>query len=215
MPDDVHCAESTRRVPYATIRPLLRDGDIILFDGACFLSKVIEKCSHGRYSHAGIVAWWGDRAMLLQAELPGVQAVPLSVALGAYDGRTDWWQLKDECRDPAQIAALLAEAKADLGLPFGVLKLLQMGVHTILGTPAPTDDLHGPAPAMFCSEYVGRCFARAGLTLMADEAIASPEAIADSNDFIFRATILSEPALEHGGRRDDDAVRPQAIAGHG
>jgi hypothetical protein len=78
---------------YEAIRDQVEDGDILLFRGTVFLSRVIERVSHGAYSHCAIAANWGERKMLLQAEmLGGVQAVPMSVAVGTYPGRVEWYK---------------------------------------------------------------------------------------------------------------------------
>jgi hypothetical protein len=201
---------------YLDVRDQLRDGDVILFDGARFMSKLIEKCSHGRYSHAGIVAWWGSRVMLLQAEIQCVQAVPLSVAIAEYDGRCDWWKLREDLRTSVTLDSVLGEAKADLGLPFGVFKLVREGLHAMIGIPAPTDDPSGVAPAMFCSEYVGRCFAKGGVRFVPGAEVPSPEVIAESQFFTYGATLAADPKLAKTTRRDSGPPsRPPSSAPHG
>ena len=68
-------------VTYREIKDQLRDGDLFLFRGNFRSSKIFEKLTHSYYSHATIISKWGDRWMILQAEGPGLQAIPLSVAI--------------------------------------------------------------------------------------------------------------------------------------
>src|SRR3984957_9182046 len=97
-----------RQLQYGDIRDRVEDGDIVLFRGTIFSSRVIETVSHGAYSHCAIAANWAERKMLLQAELTGgVQAVPLSVAAGTYKGRVDWYKIAPERRGTLDIPALL------------------------------------------------------------------------------------------------------------
>jgi hypothetical protein len=212
MPDRTRAHDETPSTlrDYAAVRSQLRDGDVILFSGSGILSKLIEKCSHGHYSHSGIVAWWGHRVMLLQAEIQCVQAVPLSVAIADYEGRCDWWSLKDALRTEANLDAILGEAKADLGLPFGVIKLVQEGLHALIGISAPIDPKTGTLPSMFCSEYVGRCFGKAGITFDQTGAIPSPEQIAESRFFDYRATLQADKKT---ARSPDPASVPIASSG--
>ena len=73
-----------RQLRYGDIRSHVDDGDVMLFRGTLLLSRMIERLSHGAYSHCAIAANWRERKMILQAQIVGgVQAVPLSVAVGA------------------------------------------------------------------------------------------------------------------------------------
>jgi hypothetical protein len=184
---------ASQQLAYADVRNRVEDGDIILFQGTVFLSRVIERVSHGAYSHCAIAANWGERKMLLQAELMGgVQAVPMSVAVGTYRGRVDWYKLKPALRAKLDIATLLAEARADLGLTYATSDLLRVAANEILGVRLP-DDCDNPH-ALFCSQYVARCFRRAGLALCQDTDVGtSPSEIASSDVLELQGTIMHDP----------------------
>ena len=164
-----------RQLEYGDIRDRVEDGDIILFRGTILFSRVIETVSHGAYSHCAIAANWAERKMLLQAELMGgVQAVPLSVAAGTYNGRVDWYKIAPQWRAKLNIPALLTEARADLGLTYATSELLRVAAHELFGSklPADCDNPH----ALFCSQYVARCFRKAGLPLATTRTSARPRA---------------------------------------
>ncbi len=195
-----------REVDYASVRARIDDADVFLFRGTELLSRVIEAASHARYSHAAIAANWGERKMILQAELMGgVQAVPLSVVVGTYAGRVDWYKLTPEARAEVDVAALMAEARADLGLTYATSDLLRVAAHDLFGAGLP-HDCDNPH-ALFCSQYVERCFRRGGLRLSnASDVGTSPGAIATSSALAYVATIRHDPSVVP--KRTADAVAP-------
>jgi hypothetical protein len=186
-------APAGAQLKYDDIRDRVEDGDVVLFRGTIFLSKVIEQVSHGTYSHCAIAANWSERKMLLQAELMGgVQAVPMSVVVGTYTGRVDWYKIVPAQRAKLDIATLLAEARADLGLTYATSELLRVAAHNIFGAELP-GDCDNPH-ALFCSQYVERCFHKAGLSLTGTSDVgASPSDIAASQVLELQGTILHDP----------------------
>jgi hypothetical protein len=199
-----------RQLQYGDIRDRVEDGDIILFRGTIFLSRVIERVSHGDYSHCAIAANWGERKMLLQAELMGgVQAVPLSVAAGTYNGQVDWYKIAPQWRAKLDIPTLLAEARADLGLTYATSELLRVAAHSLFGAKLPTD-CDNPH-ALFCSQYVERCFRKAGLPLCRDSDVGtSPSEIAASEVLQFQGVIVHDPNIVPD--RSSDAIGPKSVA---
>jgi hypothetical protein len=189
---------------YAEIRGRVEDGDVFLFRGQYLISKLFEKVDFSYYSHAALAAWWGKRLMIMQAEGPGIQAIPMSVAVATYPGRVDWYKLKKEdfpdCSK--RLAEMLWEAKADLGLEYGFGDLLKNIWHWI--SKVKLSDPSYPK-AMFCSEYVERCFREAGMSLTEKPDITTfPKDVAASQHLEYMATIPHDPkAVEP---RDDDAV---------
>jgi hypothetical protein len=195
----------SKLLKYGEIRDRVEDGDIVLFRGTVLLSRVIEKVSHGAYSHCAIAANWGERKMLLQAELMGgVQAVPFSVAAGTYQGRVDWYKIAPARRATLDIPALLQEARADLGLTYATSELLRVAAHSLFGAKLP-QDCDNPH-ALFCSQYVERCFRAAGMPLCTDSDVGtSPSEIAASAVLQFQGTIAHDPNIVPD--RSTDAIR--------
>ena len=193
-------------VKYDDIRDRVEDGDVILFRGTVLLSRVIERVSHGDYSHCAIAANWEERKMLLQAELVGgVQAVPMSVAVGTYNGRVDWYKIAPAWRAKLDMAMLMAEARANLGLSYARHELVRAAGHFLFGAKLPSDP-DNPS-ALFCSQYVERCFRKAGLPLSKDtDDGTSPAEIAASDVLQFKGTILHDPKVTQDRLRDRIAL---------
>jgi hypothetical protein len=198
-----------RIAKYADIRAQIRDGDILLLRGYYASSRIFERLTNAAYSHATIAIWWNDRLMLLQAESAGVQAVPLSVAIGTYEGRCDWYPLRREAvpEIDANLPAVIARAKAYTGLPYGYWNLCKklfkrlLGIH-LYETP--------PEAGMFCSQFVAEAFKNAGLPLLDREAIDTwPKDIVMSKLVSYGATIAHDPAALP--RRLNDYIPPGPV----
>lgn len=182
-----------RRVPYSQVRDDIEDGDVILFRGNAELSHVIGDISHSAYSHAGLVLSWYGRLMLLSAEMPKVQAIPLSIVIAKYNGRIDWYKLVPEARAKLDLQRLAIEALVHLGIEYGTEKLFQLASHFILGTEA--DDDNANPSTMVCSQYVSRCFRLAGMDLSLKSDLATvPGEIAVSPLLCYQATLQKEVA---------------------
>ncbi|HVP15354.1 MAG TPA: hypothetical protein VMS88_07405 [Terriglobales bacterium] len=189
---------------YGQVRDRVEDGDVFLFRGQFLISKLFEKVDFSYYSHAALSAWWGDRLMILQAEGPGIQAIPMSVAVATYPGRVDWYKLKKDAFPECgtKLAAVLVEAKSDLGLAYGFGDLLRNIWHWIAKIKL-ADPVY--PRAMFCSEYVERCFRTGGMSLTGKPDITTfPKDIAASQHLEYMATIPH--VTNDTDARDRDAV---------
>jgi hypothetical protein len=195
---------------YNDVRSQIQDGDVILFRGTILLSRIIERVSHGDYSHCALAADWGERKMVLQAELEGgVQAVPMSVAVGTYKGRVDWFRIAPAQRAKLNIAALMAEARADLGLGYAKEGMLKAAEHFIFGAQISEDP--GNPQALFCSQYVERCFRVAGLALDRDsDGATSPTEISASQVLEYQGTFVHDPSIVPN--RELDAIQAASRA---
>lgn len=185
---------------YTDIRGRIQDGDVILFRGERLISRMIEAGSGSKYSHAAIALWWHRRLMLLQAEPECIQAVPLSVALGKYEGVADWYRVRDEHRAATDFAPILDEAKINLGLAYNASEMLQSALHGLIGLDLPPD-CETPH-ALFCSQYVARCYRVGGLPLR--------EGMTDIE--ITPGHISKSPILEHAATIVPDLTEEEARA---
>jgi hypothetical protein len=212
-------APDAKPIAFREIRDQIKDGDLFLFRGNFRSSKIFEWLTNSYYSHAALVAWWGGRLMILQAEGPGLQAIPLSVAIAVYPGRVDWFRLRREDFPDveARLQAVLLEAKSDLGLPFGVRDLFKRALRWL--RVVKLRDPVSPK-GMFCSEYVERCFRIGGMPLRDAKDIATwPQQIAESPHVQYVATIIHDNArLEprdiddvHTGLTRDDHPTPAGV----
>lgn len=68
----------------------LHDGDLLLYRGKGLFSRWIRFAGRSPYSHAAMLAAWGDTWMVLEArELRGVRAVTLESQVRLYAGQID------------------------------------------------------------------------------------------------------------------------------
>jgi hypothetical protein len=173
---------------YSDVREEIRDGDILLFRGASWYSRFIELASHGVHSHSGFSLDWGERKMLMSAVATGVHTVPLSTAIARYSGRVDLYKLTPAARADVDFDKLHREAKADLELRFSLFGLMMLGLHMVLRTRAPKQ--RGHPNALFCSQYVCRCFRVAELRFVSvPDNQCSPEEIEKSTHLKYAASI--------------------------
>jgi hypothetical protein len=180
-----------RLVPYGLVRNEIEDGDVILFRGNAELSQVISEISHSAYSHAGLILTWYGRRMLVSAEMPKIQVLPLGIVVSKYDGRIDWYKLVPEARARLDLEKLAVEALVNLGIEYGTGKIFELASHFILGTEA--DDDNANPSTMVCSQYVSRCFRLAGLDLSPHSDLATvPGEIAVSPYLCYQATLQKE-----------------------
>jgi len=201
---------------YREIREQIRDGDLFFFRGNFRSSRLFTWLTNGYYSHATIVAWWGDRLMILQAEGVGLQAIPLSVAVQVYPGRADWYQLRRDAVPEIEekLPGVLAEARTDLGLKFGTLDLFR----SLFRWVGKVQFRNPMSPrGLFCAEYVERCFRMGGIPLrrgpdggpVPPDILCFPQDLADSPLVRYQATVLHSPTLA-GPRGVDDVPVPMA-----
>lgn len=153
---------------YSQVRDSISDGDIILFQGQRQLSRLIRQVASSAYSHVGLVLTWYGRRILLSAEMPKIQALPLGLAVAGYPGRVDWYRLRPEARSRVDRERLALEALVNLGVEYGVGTLGKLAATYTLGVHGPdsVDSDHDEvAHSLICSQFVSRCFRTAGLDL--------------------------------------------------
>ena len=74
------------RATYQDLRTEIKTCDILLYQGKNWFSRAIRWVIGSPYSHAGIVVWWNDRLMVIEAVGKGVVVTPLSQNLSHYKG---------------------------------------------------------------------------------------------------------------------------------
>lgn len=191
VPGIVLDAPQGPKLSYKQVRKQLRDADVLLFRGTRPISRMLQAGARSSYSHSGLVVWWHRRAMLLHAENACIQAVPLSMALHSYPGEVDWYQIRTELRDPETVLRIIEEAQVNLGLSYAHSDLLRSILHDVAGMQLP-EDCEEPR-ALFCSQYVARCFRRAALPLHPQSDIETfPSEIALSPVLHFVGTIVAD-----------------------
>jgi len=147
---------------YQALRSEIRTGDILLFRGRKLLSGVIEHLSDSPYSHIAILARWHGRVLAFQSDLRGVEILPASRLVYDYHGGVDWWALNPELRAAGFAEDRLFDtALTLLGLKYGYMKLVGLGLRILLGRALSPSDAHATPDTLFCSQFVSLCYRQA------------------------------------------------------
>ncbi len=156
---------------YSAERAGVRDGDIILFRGKTWLSWLIRLFTRSPYSHAGIVGWWGERLMVLEATGPGVIASRLSHVVEKYAGSAELWTSNDELIAKRGLTLdrekMLSAARLELGKNYATWKLFAGLRKILLGTKERLDP-RKPPKKFVCSEFVSHVWNEGGVDLSAE-----------------------------------------------
>jgi hypothetical protein len=185
---------------YSEFREKARDADLLLFSGRAQISRAIRRLTGSPYSHAGFVARWGERLMVIEAVGSGVRAVPTSVAIEAYHGEVEWATLCNGV-DIDRKKVVLA-AKQYLGLSYSMGGIGRFLLRILFGAYAGAKDKKRQPHAFFCSEFVSRCYREGGLDLAPGEAdrFTSPAMIASCPDLEWRGFIHADDRSERSVR---------------
>ena len=150
---------------YGGIRGKIRDGDILLFRGKSWISRVICRVTGSPYSHAAIVAWWSDRLMVLEAVGKGIVVSRMSVVVNQYSGKVELWTTDENLERTDVIRA----AQRLLGKRYSLSKLVRNLARLVLGRPRHEDaDPDAPPADFVCSEFVSRVWRAGGVDLVND-----------------------------------------------
>jgi Permuted papain-like amidase enzyme, YaeF/YiiX, C92 family len=150
---------------YGGIRGKIRDGDILLFRGKSWISRLICRVTGSPYSHAAIVAWWSDRLMVLEAVGKGIVVSRMSVVVNQYSGKVELWTTDDKLARTEVIRA----AQRLLGKRYSLSKLVRNLARLVFGRPRHDDaDPDAPPADFVCSEFVSRVWRAGGIDLVKD-----------------------------------------------
>lgn len=145
-----------------------RSGDILLLGGASWRGRVVERVSHARFGHVGLVDVDGDVVWLLHAS-PAMERVsrePLAWYLASN---------RVACAELLRVDA--PPATADAATEFAADAAAR-------GVPFDHDFAMGPETGIYCSELVLDAWASAGVDLLPGH---------PRGDVIYPVTFVSSP----------------------
>ena len=152
-------------VHYGGIRRAIRDGDILLFRGKSWISRVIRRITRSPYSHAAIVAWWGDRLMVLEAVGKGIVVSRMSVVVNQYSGKVELWTTDEDLAR----TEVIRTAQRLLGKLYSLYKLIRNLRRMLFGRARHEEaDPEAPPDDFVCSEFVSRVWRAGGIDLVTD-----------------------------------------------
>lgn len=179
-------------VVYKKIREDINDGDVLLFKGHGIISAIIKWKTKSEYSHAGIVAWWNDRLMVLEAVGKGVVARPISYDLEKYKHAIDYYRLKKEVSITDQKRTqMVIFAQEQLGKEYNHFQIFVFFIKLLFGMKLSKSDKTNNYNTYFCSQYVASIYARNGYDLAVEQSdsYTSPDNIRQSDKLEFVGTL--------------------------
>ena len=166
-----------KAAPYAKVRALVQDGDLLLCSATDPMSKLIRWSTRTPWSHIAIAYRIEslDRVMVFEAvEKIGVRTVPLSKFISCTSEGTRPYPGKILlARDqrfadlaPAKRKAMYDFAFASLGDRFAPAEIVKIATRLMVGRMArKMPRFLGARDEYICSEYVAKCFTKAGLKI--------------------------------------------------
>lgn len=177
MPISVKTFPRIRPQDYATVRPKINSGDILLCSGSAFFSNLIKKTTKSVWSHVGFVLKLEkiNRIMVLESvESIGVRTVPLSHYVKDYKGEKKGYPGRLLIARHRDFESIVTDLK--------LRKMTQFAVD-LLGYPYDNDEIFRIARRIakswfgykegdverdeeyICSEYAWECYNRVGLNI--------------------------------------------------
>jgi hypothetical protein len=163
--------------PYAKVRRVVQDGDLLLCSATDAFSRVIRWSTKTPWSHIAIAYRIPslDRVMVFEAvEKIGVRTVPLSTFISRTSGGIHPYPGKIllardqrvEGLTPKKARAMYDFAFGCLGDRFAAGEIVKIAARLAFGRLAhEMPRFLGAKDEFICSEYVAKCYAKAGLKI--------------------------------------------------
>jgi hypothetical protein len=137
---------------YARLRPLLRGGDIILFEGVKPVSNIIRFSDNCKYTHVGVVLEAYGSLFIIDSNRDGVQPARLSERIEQYSKGGNFIvkrALKGQDQINIEVSRLLK--KTDRVIKYDFKNGTKSLINRLIGTKLKIDS---DADRMICSEFV-------------------------------------------------------------
>ena len=166
---------------YQEIRNTIKNVDILMYQGTSLISRIIRKLTRSEYSHAGIVAWWNERLMVMEAVGKGVIVTPISNNIKNYKGKIHLYSAKIPI-SPDERLKMLQFAQLELGKEYATWKLILFGLKIIFKEDIDKRDELKRENKLYCSHYVAQIYNSGGHDLKkgVSDRFMRPEDIAKS-----------------------------------
>jgi hypothetical protein len=174
-------AKKKKKIRYDIVRSHIKNGDVLLFKGRYFVSSIIKTLSFSSYSHAGVVAWWNKRLMVMEADTKGVVVSRLSSKLDKYKGEVEWYTCNQEISKEDR-SKMVDFAQEELGKEFATWKAFWFGWKVFFKKDLSAKDEFRRTNKLFCSQYVAQIYNFVGIDLKKnrEDRFMSPDDIANS-----------------------------------
>lgn len=168
-------------VDYDATRPLIKDGDVLMYRGRSLESRLIRWATRSKYSHAGLAVWWNDRLMVMEAVGRGVVLSPLSKNVRSYSGSVEWFSSVEEISAEERVR-MIQIAQQELGKEYALWRALILGWRVLFQKDIEKRDGLRREARLFCSHYVAAVYNAIGKDLKrgVSDRFMSPGDIASS-----------------------------------
>jgi hypothetical protein len=166
---------------YDEVRLQIKNGDVIMYTGKKIFARLISWLTRSPYSHAGIVVWWNERLMVMEAVMRGVTIAPLSRNIYQHHGNVEWFTCKKEISEEDRLKMVIF-AQEELGKSYARWKAILFGLKILLDRNLGRKDQLRMENKLFCSQYVAQIYNSIGLDLKKnrEDRFMSPRDIARS-----------------------------------
>jgi hypothetical protein len=174
----------------------MKNGDVLMFTGEYWISAIIKLLTHSSYSHAGIVAWWNKRLMVMEADSKGVIVSRLSSKLDKYRGKVEWYACRQEISEENR-KKMVDLAQEELGKSFAKWKALLFGWRVFFKKSLSKKDEFRRSNKLFCSHYVAEIYNRIGIDLKKkrEDRFMSPQDIANSHQLEKKGVFITKKRI--------------------
>jgi len=186
---------NSKNIYYSVYRSQFKDGDILMFKGRGLVSSIIKWKTKSAYSHAGIVAWWNERLMVLEAVGKGVEARPISYVLEHYHGSFDYYRpIKNSGITAVERKKMILFAQEQLGKEYDTIHIIKFFLRMLFGLNMTRKDQAEPPGKFFCSQYVSAVYNAAGydLEIQFSDKFTTPSQISESELLEYVGTIKED-----------------------
>ena len=176
---------------YSKNRNKIKDGDVLLYEGKGFLSWVIKKLSHSKYSHAGMVAWWNDRLMVIEAIRKGVVVTTLSRNVTRYHGNVELYTSRKNIPEKSRLK-MIKFAQKELGKEYNFLELAVIGIKIFFNKLVRLNKLKDER--LICSQFVAEVYESIGIEIKENVVppFVTPADIAESKALHLKGILKNE-----------------------
>ena len=147
----------SNRLDYDAVRLDIKNGDVLMYKGRSFSSRIIQFVTRSKYSHAGLAAWWKDRLMVLEAVGNGVVVTRLSANVVHYKGNVELFTSNEDIPEEDRLR-MVHFAQEELGKQYALWSTILLGIRLLFVSDKETRDTLKREKRLFCSHYVAQTY---------------------------------------------------------
>jgi len=182
-------------ISYDDIRSDIKNAEVLLYRGTDIVSRGIKLLTGSKYSHAGLVVWWNERLMVLEAVGNGVVAMPLSENLKHHHGAVDYYRCTETIDDSRRLDMVIF-SQEQLGKKYAFFQMAIFGFKLLFRMKMSSRErrANGAYGQFFCSEYVSATYLTQRIDLAASLSpqYTSPDALSKSDKLTLVGVLRKE-----------------------